>query len=232
MDGDLVPAGPPPVGVLSDFIKPVNYAPNLIACNIVLLIISTFVVGARIASRTVLTDWRLGWDDLFMVVALVGTAIFCSFVVIVTHYGLGRHIWDVPMSTYTPQYLWWIMATFAACPASYYFVKLSILLFYLRVFQLRANLRYMIYALIAYCTIYYWVAFFAIIGLCNVHNRAWDINVTMNCFGYGKLVFAIGGMDLVADVMVLAFPVPMVLKLRISWEQKVYLLFVFLAGIA
>ena len=123
------------------------------------------------------------------------------------------------------------MASFAACPASYYFVKLSILFFYLRVFPLQAKGRYMVYALIAYCTIYYWVAFFAIIGLCNVHNREWDITVTMNCFAYGKLTFAIGGLDLIADFLVLAFPIPMVVKLQITWPQRIYLLFVFLAGL-
>lgn len=125
----------------------------------------------------------------------------------------------------------WIMATFAACPASYYFVKLSILFFYLRIFPLRANLRYMVYALFAYCTIYYGVAFFAIIGLCNVYNRGWDITASMNCFAYGKLTLAIGGLDLIADFLVLAFPVPMVLKLRVSWPQRVYLLVIFLCGI-
>ncbi|KAI4089328.1 MAG: hypothetical protein LQ344_005460 [Seirophora lacunosa] len=123
------------------------------------------------------------------------------------------------------------MATFAACPASYYFVKLSILFFYLRVFELQAKLRYIIYALFAYCTIYYGIAFFAIVSLCNIRNRAWDITVTMNCFAYGPLTFVIGGMDLVADAIVLAFPVPMVLRLRISWAQRIYLLVVFLFGI-
>ena len=135
------------------------------------------------------------------------------------------------MSSYSPHYLWWIMATFAACPASYFFVKISILFFYLRVFQLQAKLRYIIYALFAYCTIYYSIAFAAVIGLCNVKNRTWDMTVTMNCFAYGALTSSIGSLDLIADVIILAFPVPMVLKLRISWAQRIYLLFVFLAGI-
>lgn len=123
------------------------------------------------------------------------------------------------------------MATFAACPASYFFVKLSILFFYLRVFELQAILRYMIYALFAYCTTYYSVAFFTIIGLCNANNRAWDITVTMNCFVYGKLAFAIGGLDFIADALVLALPVPQLLKLQISWPQRIYLLFIFLFGL-
>ncbi|MCJ1454868.1 hypothetical protein MMC28_005221 [Mycoblastus sanguinarius] len=231
MDGHIVPAGPAPPGVSSNFIDPVNMAPNLVACNVALLVVSVLIVAARIVSRTVLTDWRLGWDDWTMVLALIGTAIFASFVIITTHFGLGKHIWDVPLSTYTPQYLWWIMATFAACPASYYFVKISILLFYLRVFQLQAKLRYIIYFLFAYCTIYYWVAFFSIIGLCNVKNRSWDITLQENCFADARLTLTIGGLDLVADVLILAFPVPMVLKLRITWAQRIYLLFVFLAGI-
>ena len=123
------------------------------------------------------------------------------------------------------------MATFAACPAAYFFVKLSILFLYLRVFSLQAKLRYLVYALFAYCTLYYGVAFFAIISLCNSHNRDWDMSVTMNCFAYGKLVLAIGGLDLIADFLVLAFPIPMVLRLHMSWPQRIYLLVVFLAGL-
>lgn len=63
MSGQIQPAGLPPPGVLSNFIDPVNRAPNLIACNVVLLVFSVLIVGARILSRTILTDWRLGWDD-------------------------------------------------------------------------------------------------------------------------------------------------------------------------
>ena len=123
------------------------------------------------------------------------------------------------------------MASFAACPASYYFIKLSILFFYLRVFELQAKLRYIIYALFTYCTIYYWIAFFSVIGFCNIKNKTWNISVSMNCFANGKLVSAIGGLDLVADVLILAFPIPMVMKLHISWTQRIYLLSVFLCGI-
>ena len=68
MDGQILPmptlpAGPAPPGVQSNFIDPESRAPNLIACNVILLIVSTLVVGARLVSRTLLTDWRLGWDD-------------------------------------------------------------------------------------------------------------------------------------------------------------------------
>ena len=56
-------AGAPPTGVVSNFVDPVNYSLNLVTCNVVLLVVSVLVVAARIVSRTVLTDWRLGWDD-------------------------------------------------------------------------------------------------------------------------------------------------------------------------
>ena len=225
-----MPAGQPPSGESSNFVNPANHGPNLVACNIALLIASTFIVVARLISRTYLTSWKLGWDDYSIIVALVGTAIFSAFVITTTQYGLGRHMWDVPRSSYSPHYLWWMMATFASCPAAYYFVKISILFFYLRVFQLKPKLRYIIYALFAYCTLYYGLTFATVIGLCNAKNRDWDITISMNCFAYGDLVLAIGSMDLVADAIILVFPVPMVLKLHISWPQRIYLLFVFLAG--
>ena len=57
------PAGAPPDGVLPNFDDPMNHAGNLIACNVVLLTASVIIVAARIVSRTILTDWRLGWDD-------------------------------------------------------------------------------------------------------------------------------------------------------------------------
>lgn len=63
MSDEILPAGSPPVGMSSNFIDPINRAPNLIACNIVLLVFSVLIVVARILSRTILTDWRLGWDD-------------------------------------------------------------------------------------------------------------------------------------------------------------------------
>ena len=122
------------------------------------------------------------------------------------------------------------MATFAACPASYYFIKLSVLLFYLRVFPPSRTYRWCIYALIAYCTAYYGIAFFAIITLCNMKNKSWDITSSMNCFAYGDLVLAIGGLDILADVLILVFPIPTLLRLQINWQQRVYLLVVFLCG--
>ena len=160
MAAQIQPAGPPPVGTLSNFADPLNMAPNLIACNVVLLIVSVLIVVARILSRTVLTDWRLGWDDCLSsssneIVAMslltyerydtrfsgrdlkghVGDTIFIQSLgrhsdihifryyksvipslgaswrfmltyASATNYGLGRHMWDVPMETYTPNYLW------------------------------------------------------------------------------------------------------------------------------
>ena len=81
MDALIQPAGPPPVGLTTNFVNPVNMAPNLVACNIILLVASVVIVAARIVSRTVLTDWRLGWDDceIFLVRFSVGIILLnCS----------------------------------------------------------------------------------------------------------------------------------------------------------
>ena len=58
-----IPALAPPPGVTSNFVDPVNHANGLVACNVVLLLVGILIVVARVVSRTVLTDWRLGWDD-------------------------------------------------------------------------------------------------------------------------------------------------------------------------
>jgi len=63
MGETIQPAGLPPAGTISNFADPINLAPNLIVCNIVLCVASAIIIGARIVSRTILTEWRLGWDD-------------------------------------------------------------------------------------------------------------------------------------------------------------------------
>ena len=83
MYGQIQSAGPPPFGVHSNFVDPVNYAPNLVICNVILLVFSTLLVAARVVSRNVLTDWKLGWDDYMIILSLIGTAIFTSFVITV-----------------------------------------------------------------------------------------------------------------------------------------------------
>lgn len=62
----ITPAGPAPAGVSSNFIDPTNYAGSLVACNVVLLVVSILIVAARMVSRTMMTDWRLGWDGMFL----------------------------------------------------------------------------------------------------------------------------------------------------------------------
>lgn len=52
----------------------------------------------------------------------------------------------------------------------------------------------------------------------------------VNCLSYGRLSLVVGGLDLLGDAMVLLFPIPLVLRLKISGGQRVYLLIVFLCG--
>ena len=52
----------------------------------------------------------------------------------------------------------------------------------------------------------------------------------MNCADYERLTLTLGLLDLGTNVLVLAFPIPMVLRLKISAAQRVYLLVIFLFG--
>ena len=59
----FISAGAPPAGVVANLVDAVNCSSIVVVCNAILLVVSSLVVAARITSRTVLTDWRLGWDD-------------------------------------------------------------------------------------------------------------------------------------------------------------------------
>ena len=63
MASPIEPALPPPPGIVSNFLNPDDLGPHLVSCTITLTVIGCLLVTARIVSRTVLTSWRLGWDD-------------------------------------------------------------------------------------------------------------------------------------------------------------------------
>ena len=75
MDPQQLAAGPPPAGIISNFENPsADYSSQIIACNVILLVIGILFVSARVVSRTLLTEWRLGWDDCERAVSAVPNA--------------------------------------------------------------------------------------------------------------------------------------------------------------
>ncbi|OAX82623.1 hypothetical protein ACJ72_03030 [Emergomyces africanus] len=127
-----VPAAPPPPGVQSNFIDPVSRGGQGIVVNAVFLPLAVLAVCVRLLTRGICLR-HIGFDDYVMVFALLCVIAFAIVMIISINYGLGKHLWDVPLSRHI-SYLRNTVGESILYICGTAGVKISIILFYLRIF--------------------------------------------------------------------------------------------------
>jgi hypothetical protein len=109
-------------------------------------------------------------------------------------------------------------------------VKLSISLLYLRIFGVQKSFRYMVYAGVAFCAVFY-TAYVAI-----------QISTTVLCVDAASLsrpifaqihviVVTTGVVNVFTDLYLLGLPIRPVTQLKLKSRQKLGLLSIFMAGL-
>jgi hypothetical protein len=146
------------------------------------------------------------------------------------HLGFGRHIWDIRATILIQESNVRILSlTSLFYPFVIYFVKLSILLLYLRIFGVYRFVRYSCYFSIAFFTLFY-IAYLGvqaeILRVC-VNEASLTIGVCKNL--YALTVFQ-AAFNVASDIFVFLLPIPRILKLQVRPGQKIGLLVIFLAG--
>jgi len=114
-------------------------------------------------------------------------------------------------------------------------VKLSILLFYRRIFNVSKKSLFNILSLMVIAVLVLWTLGFmlAFAFNCKLHFFAmWGSQAELMKYcntGFGGEQ-AIVITDFITDLMVLCFPLPMVFRLHLPWPKKLGLLGIFLLG--
>ncbi|KAL3296981.1 integral membrane protein [Colletotrichum asianum] len=192
--------GPPPDGVdLSE-----SQATKNNAIVIVLLVIAALSVAGRLFARSKYGP-GLSLDDYAIVVAWVLVAATAGMVIAIGQAGAGRHVWALGLL-----YIY----SFVFCTAVLT-TKISILLFYWRVFM--GNLlsfRFSIW-IGAFLVGSYPIYFMITMGFCcNPLGLS-------TCLDVGHFFFILAIINLITDVILLAIPVPEILKLQMSKDKKI-----------
>ncbi|KAJ4393002.1 hypothetical protein N0V93_002206 [Gnomoniopsis smithogilvyi] len=178
------------------------------------------------------------WDDWLSLGGLIFVVIFGVVSIITVPYGIGKHSWAVE-----PTNVWKIMRTGFFQAADYiivhWFIKMSILLFYKRVFTLNIRwFKYSVYTLAAYTTGWFISCLIAVIFQCVPPSRFWtqyDIELTTPPTGfcgvkYPPFVIASSALNSVGDVVIFTLPIAMLWKLQLKRLQKFALFLVFATG--
>jgi len=148
---------------------------------------------------------------------------------------MGKHVYDVSLNSVR-----FLLKTTFAHSAIYltlaFFIKLSVLLFYLTLFPPSfTGMRWSIYGLIAFFFIYTIVGTTVIAMVCKPVKAFWtlELRVDDSCPSQAKIertYSSVLGVHVAGDFLVLILPIRLVSQLRLPKRQKIILVCLFSAG--
>lgn len=174
---------------------------------------------------------KLGADDWTAVASLLFALLTSAFLVASCHFGMGRH-WETIKGNdrfETNKYFFMAQVTYKA---AINLIKCSILLLYLRLFNIVRWFRYACWALLAAVGMYCAASILVTIFQCRPMIRAFDKSITEgSCIDTAKFWFANAGFSIATDFIILLMPMPLVWGLGVPIAQKMAVMAVFTLGI-
>lgn len=214
-----------------------NRPETILGVTIAFMVSSWIGVLLRLYTRLFVVN-AAGWDDLFVGLYVL----FCTMggiaICIATYHGLGQH---VVLISEADRRIY--LMNFYVANASYIlataFIKLALLLQYIRLFQHRKNLRRLCIGLIVFTSI--WGAaygFLAWVPCLPVHGF-WNQDPKATCYAFGNglgKAFTItyethSAINMVLDVLVLAIPVPLYFEKDTTPRVRLGLIGLFMIGV-
>lgn len=235
---ELVPAMPPPAGQTSNFVNPEYQGTKFLVVNCVFLPMAVIALAVRTWTRIFIVrnfrsdDCTSPWNlykrrtdanvtDLMIIalmLSIVMTAVTCDML----NWGLGRHMWDVPaMPDLSPWFLKLnMMAAIFYCAATG-FTKVSVLIFYLRIFPSR-NFHIAVWTLVFIAVGYSLASVLANVFACSPVAKSWDAKITEGkCMDSSVFYFANAGLNIFTDFATVLVSIPWLRKLQMPIRQKV-----------
>lgn len=115
------------------------------------------------------------------------------------------------------------------------FAKLSILIFYHRLFGANVPFRRAVFAVSDLVVGYCLSLALATLFQCTPPAAVWDLKLRMapetKCVSLIKIEIAIGGFNIPTDIIILLLPVSMLWKLQMRWSRELGLMAILATGI-
>ncbi|KAJ5904187.1 hypothetical protein N7504_006570 [Penicillium tannophilum] len=190
-------------------------------------ILSIIAVVLRLLAKSMI-HLRYGVDDYLIILGLCCSLGCFSLSTIMVRLGSGLHL-DVVPTANIPKYLKCMYAYQLIYTATILSVKLSILTYYVRIFQIRP-FRIAVYAVGSLVVVWAITVWFISIFSCRPINGFWDTSVTSSCVSNKEFYVGNAVPNICTDVMILILPLRMVWGLQTTRMQKVTLSGIFLLG--
>lgn len=114
------------------------------------------------------------------------------------------------------------------------FAKISILAFYLRVFEQQRTFRFLVYGTAAFVAAYATSGVMVIIFSCSPINASWRLAVaaepSTKCVNRPLNYLFQASLNIISDIFIVCLPAPLVWKLQMPLRQRLSLIGVFALG--
>ncbi|KAF6833674.1 hypothetical protein CPLU01_05395 [Colletotrichum plurivorum] len=195
---------------------------------IIFSVITFPIVALRCISRWKITN-RLWWDDWTAVFATILLAALAGVEIASADLGFGTHYWNVEPAAGTK-----LIKLFYAVQQIYIlvqvFAKVSILLFFSRIFPARwfqLTVRYFIGFLFLHGLIFLLVIIFQ----CTPISSIWDRSLAdRKCLDVTAIGYAGAVTSIIEDLVILVLPIPELVKLQLNIRKKIALGLMFSLG--
>ncbi|EGE06808.1 hypothetical protein TEQG_05800 [Trichophyton equinum CBS 127.97] len=227
----MLPAGPPPPGVKSNFVNPPSLAMPIVIVNAISLALMMVAVTARFIAKSRYSQQRWDLSDVFCVLATMGSIAHSALTIYNTTINYGRHMWDIPALSLTQSRTKQYAAVDIIYILTSFFIKISILLLLNQLFHVIRQLRLLIYTgmvVISIVTIPYLTISIIRVSRCN-GIKALGIMICSNkVVSTTNLVF--GLWNVLSDFYILAIPISQIQGLKMPNKRKIGVLTLFLTG--
>ncbi|RFN49171.1 pth11-like integral membrane protein [Fusarium flagelliforme] len=223
-------AGLPPSHIDLD----ANTAASDRAAIITVLILALLAVSLRFTARTIQRT-KIHRDDWVIIVSMVLVAGTAGLAIAGGFYGAGKHIWAVEMEDLEQIYkhkkiLFGYTFLYSASCAM---IKISILLFYGRIFS-TAESVFRISTMFGYfLSISYPIVVWVTMGnVCRPIEHFWTqfSGTEGTCIDINKFFLALGIVNMVNDFYILLIPIPQIFQLQMSMRKRLGITSIMMLG--
>lgn len=183
------------------------------------------VSGLFVIQRVAYKRWAgldFGWDDFFCLLTIIsGVPATVINAYGLPQNGLGHDIW-----TLTPEQITGFLIYFYAIEILYFLevgmLKLSLLLFYIRIFPNR-RVHQLLWGTVAFVSVTSLLYTFLSIFQCTPISyfwTKWDGTSHGYCVDMAKVAWSNAGISIVVDVWMLATPLWQLRSLQLDWRKK------------
>lgn len=226
----LGPGAEPPPGVVPNFVNPYSLNSWMIGLGIACAAFTSVIVGLRIYIKIFIIKQSY-WEDWFCVLGWLTYLAYIGVSMVIAWHGGGTHQWNVQLFDLLELNYWANLSEILYGPCIV-FVKVSILLQYLRLFVTtpKSTLLYVIH-LILWITVTFYVAdTIAELCACVPRKKLWEPWVSGTCINGNAALIATASANVFTDLAIFALPMKVIYHLKIPRKKKIGIAIIFAFG--